>query len=239
MIPYKSSLATAVPSSVEARLEIAVAIRALTEDRDKALRPRQAEIASIRRELEKIARDIAKLRRATSSPILSALRKYGYNPDEPRIPKHNSGGGQWTDNGTQFAASGTDDAPSILISRGGHHFVPKAVYNELPLKPETKQVFDDARTGPLKAARHGWSPEHADYNQAVSDAFKQFLNKYRIQPEDMTPDQAQQFVFEVIGSHDPRIRDFNLKLYRRETLYYIMHHLLLMGPLEMEGGSDD
>jgi hypothetical protein len=126
MIPYKSPLATVVPSRLEVRLEIAKALRTLLEDGDEQLRERRAEIASIRQGLAEIAHDIAKFRRATPAPILSELRKYGYNPEEPRIPKHSTGGGRWTDNGTQFAASGMDDANSILRSRGGHHFVPRA-----------------------------------------------------------------------------------------------------------------
>ena len=59
----------------------------------------------------------------------------------------------------------------------------------------------------------------------------------------MTPEQALRFVFDVIGSNDPRIHDLNLRLYRREIVHYILHHMLLMdpleGPLEIEGGSDD
>jgi len=221
MIPYKSPLATVVPSRLEVRLEIAKALYTLLEDGDEQLRERRAEIASIRQGLAEIAHEIAKFRRAAPAPILSELRKYGYNPEEPRIPKHSTGGGRWTDNGTQFAASGMDDATSILRSRGGHHFVPRAVYTNLPLKPETKKVFDDARTGPLKGARHGWDAEHDAYNQAVADALKKFLARSGIEPQDMTPEQALRFVFDVIGSNDPRIHDLNLQLYRREILRYI------------------
>jgi hypothetical protein len=54
----------------------------------------------------------------------------------------------------------------------------------------------------------------------------------------MTPEQAQQFVFEVIGSSDSRIRDLNLNLYRREIWYYIFHHLLLIGSPEGRGAAD-
>ena len=210
------------------------AMHALATDQNEALRERQAEIASIRRELEEIAQDIRKLRRDAPALVLSELRKYGYNPDEPRVPKHSPGGGQWTREGAQFAQSDANDSSSILRSRGGHHFVPGAVFRRLPLKPETMAVFESARTGPLNAAPHGWSPEHAAYNEAIAEAFRQFLDKNEIEPEDMTPAQAQEFIYEVIGSSDPRIRDFNLKLYRREILYYIFHHMLLMGPRKTE-----
>jgi hypothetical protein len=187
-------------------------------------------------------RQLASVNSSDVDEPIRSHRKYGYNPQEPRIPEHHTGGGEWT----RFAASTTDDATSILRSRGGHHFVPRAVYQNLPLKPETRKVFDDARTGTLSAARHGWSPEHAAYNQAVAEEFKKFLARNGIKPEDMSPQQAQQFVFEIIGSSDPRIHDFNLTLYRREILHYILHHMRFMdplesrgGPLEIEGGGDE
>ncbi len=243
MIPYQWPVATAIPQNPEVRREIVKAILTLTEDQDERFRQRRAEIASIRQGLEEIVQNIRKLRREWPLLILSELRKYGYNPEEPRVPKHNAGGGRWTDGGTQFAASGSNDTASILRSRGGHHFVPRAVYKDLPLKPETKKVFDDARTGPLKGGRHGWDAEHDAYNQAVADALKKFLARNGIEPQDMTPEQALRFVFDVIGSNDPRIHDLNLRLYRREILHYILHHMLLMDPLEdpleSEGGSDD
>jgi hypothetical protein len=151
------------------------------------------------------------------------VQKYGYSPDQPRVPKGNPHGGEWTTDGTQFAASDIDDSQTVPFRRrrGGHHFVSRGVYRKLPLKPETMQVFEDARTGPLQGGRHKWSPEHAEYNQAVKETLQQFLDKNGIKPEEMTPAQAQDFVYEVIGSRDPRIRELNLKIYRREIMYYI------------------
>lgn len=75
-------------------------MRALIEDGDEQLRQRRVEIAAIRLGLEEIARDISKFRRGAPSLILSELRKYGYNPEEPRVPEHSADGGQWTSNGT-------------------------------------------------------------------------------------------------------------------------------------------
>lgn len=243
MIPYKWPVTTEIPRNPVVRREIVKAMQELADDGDELLRQRRAEIASIRQCLAELARDLAALRSGTPSLISSALGKYGYNPEEPRVPKHRTGGGRWTNNGTQFAASGANDAASILRPRGGHHFVPRAVYKDLPLKPETKKVFDDSRTGPLKGGRHGWDAEHDAYNQAAADAFKKFLARNGIEPQDMTPEQALRFIFEVIGSNDPRIHDLNLRLYRREMLHYILHHMFLNdpleGPLEIEGGSDD
>jgi hypothetical protein len=151
------------------------------------------------------------------------VQKYGYSPDQPRVPKGNPHGGWWTTDGTQFAASDIDDSQPAPFQRpaGGHHFVSEAVFRKLPLKPETMQVFENARTGPLQAGRHGWSSEHAEYNRAVKETLQQFLDKNGIKPEEMTPVQAKDFVYEVIGSRDPRIRELNLKIYRREIMYYI------------------
>jgi hypothetical protein len=41
----------------------------------------------------------AKLRREWLSLVRAELRKYGYNPDEPRVPKYSPGAGRWTDSG--------------------------------------------------------------------------------------------------------------------------------------------
>jgi hypothetical protein len=106
MSPYKSPLETAVPNSLEVRREIVKAILTLAGDQDERLRPRRAEIASLRRDLEDIAEDIAKLRREGSLLILSELRKYGYNPNEARIPKYSLGGGRWTKGGIEIAQAG-------------------------------------------------------------------------------------------------------------------------------------
>ena len=154
---------------------------------------------------------------------LRAVQKCGYSPDQPRVPAGNPDGGKWTNGGAQFTASAEDDSQTPIFgrSRGGHHFVPEGVFRKHSLKPETAQVFEKARTGSLQAGRHGWSTEHAAYNDAVEEAFQQFLAKNDIKPETMTPAQAQDFIYEVIGSRDPRIREFNLKIYRREIMYYI------------------
>lgn len=82
------------------------AIKTLTGDQDERLRQRRAEIASIRRGLEEIARDLRKVRHEWPLLILSELRKYGYNPDEPRVPMGNPGPGRWTKDGIELAQAG-------------------------------------------------------------------------------------------------------------------------------------
>ncbi|MFZ1923190.1 MAG: hypothetical protein WAU57_16305 [Xanthobacteraceae bacterium] len=87
MIPYKWPVATAIPQNPMVRREIVKAMRVLIEDGDEQFSRRRAEIAAIRLGLEEIARDIAKICREAPSLILSELRKYGYNPEEPRVPR--------------------------------------------------------------------------------------------------------------------------------------------------------
>lgn len=111
MIPYKPHLATCIPRTLEVRLEIAKAIQVLAAQAyDDRLRQRHAEIASIRRELEDIARDVRKLHREWPSLIRSELRKAGYDPNEPRVSAGNPDGGRWTNGGAGDFAINTDNA---------------------------------------------------------------------------------------------------------------------------------
>jgi hypothetical protein len=139
--------------------------------------------------------------------------KANFNPDQPRVPAGNTDGGQWT--------SGGGGGGSAKGKADGHHFVPKAVYRGLPLRPETKSVFDQGATGRLNAGRHAWSKEHSVYNDAVSEQFKRFLSENGLRPEDMTPDDARRFLGSVKRSSDPRIRGFNMRLYMREIMYWL------------------
>ncbi len=73
---------------------------------------------------------------ANENEPAESIRKYGYSPDEPRIPKHHTGGGQWTKEeagGTSLATADTD------ISDGRQR------YAELDTSPNERQT--DATTG--------------------------------------------------------------------------------------------
>ena len=98
MIPYKWPVATAIPRDPAIRHEIVKAMQAFLQEGDEQIRQRRAEIASIRQGLDELVQDIAKFRREAPALILAELRKYGYNPEEPRVPKGNPGpgGGQTT-----------------------------------------------------------------------------------------------------------------------------------------------
>ncbi len=245
MIPYKSALETALPKTLEVRLEIAKAMQTLTGDQDERLRQRRAEIASIRCELEALRQHVGELWRDFPSlawaelrrewPSLSSqLRKYGYNPNEPRVPAGNPDGGQWTSDGVQVAQNddGRSKSDAIPPSRGeGHHWVPKGVYEKEPLRPETREVFENAISGPLADnSVNRWNTEHRAYNEAVQDAFNTFLQTNNITSEEMTPEQAQNFVDEVKASNDPRI--YNLKM-------KILHQALRYIDIWSLGGGDE
>jgi len=103
MIPYKWPVATAIPQNPVVRRQSAKAMQSFLEDGDEQFRQRRAEIASIRQGLDEIAqdiaKDIAKFRRDAPALILAELRKYAYNPEEPRVPKGDPGPGRWTNEG--------------------------------------------------------------------------------------------------------------------------------------------
>ncbi len=79
MIPYKSPLLTAVPQSLEKRLEIMNAIRTLTApDGDDQVRKRQADIAALRRDLEEIREGVLDLWRQSEPWSRSYVIKYKF-----------------------------------------------------------------------------------------------------------------------------------------------------------------
>jgi len=129
-------------------------------------------------------------------------------------------------------APDTNWVPGAQYATEGHHWVPKGVYEKEPLKPETKKVFDNAISGPLADnSVNRWNAEHRKYNDAVQETFNAFLQKNNIAPQQMTPEQAQQLVEEVLGSPDPRIRGLKTKIMRQMLRYF-----LLRGP---RGGDED
>jgi hypothetical protein len=82
---------------VEARLEIAKAIRSLlAQDEEAQIARRRSELAALRRDLQLIAQDLRKAVRECAAVGIEELRKAGFNPDEPRVPAGNPDGGQWT-----------------------------------------------------------------------------------------------------------------------------------------------
>lgn len=55
-----------------------------------------------------------------------------------------------------------------LFARGGHHFIPQAVYKRLGLPPAALQVFREATSGTLMQGDHQNDRAHRKYSDAVS-----------------------------------------------------------------------
>ncbi|WP_322516443.1 hypothetical protein SR870_02340 [Rhodopseudomonas palustris] len=150
-----------------------------------------------------------------------------YNPNQPRVPKGNPDGGEWTASGAPGQTDSNLKSPPTDISaqsrRRGHHFNPYAVFSKWNLRPETRKVFEDATTGTLARDSVRFDPEgtpykhiwggvknlHREYNQGVAELGSRFLSENQITPESMTPSQARELLREIDISQDPRIRDFN------------------------------
>lgn len=241
MIPYKPHLATLVPHRWETRLEIIKAISTLAaQSHEERVRLRQAEVASLRGELEGVAQNLRKLCRDWPLLIQSELRKAGFSPNEPRVPAGHPNGGQWTSDSGGAAgpseivsdAPDTNWIPGAQYAADGHHWVPKGIYEKEPLQPETRKFFENAKSGPLADnSVNRWNLEHRNYNEAVKEAFKAFLQRNKITSQQMTPDQARQFTDEVLGSADPRIRGMRIKI-----MHQMLRYFLLRGP---RGGDED
>jgi hypothetical protein len=174
-------------------------------------------------------REIAALKHA-----LVLRRKANFNPNQPRVPAGNPDGGQWTssvngassgsssDNVLQRTLEASNNESSIEFTSSrrrarGHHYNPQAIFNKYPLPEETRKVFDNATTGPLRDRTSNLNDRmHRLYNQAVDEHFRSFIQRNKIDVGRMTPLQAHQFLNELLDSTDPRIRTFNMRLWMRE-----------------------
>lgn len=148
-------------------------------------------------------------------------RKAGFRPSQPRWPKgHGDDSGRWSGGpGTGAPAAGGNSAGR---NPGGHHFVPREIFQKESLKPETRKVFEEGATGPLRGQIHRGGEGHDIYNRAVKEALDRFKAENQIvRSEDMTPEQARRFLDDVKRSSDPRIRNFNMRIYMREFQYYL------------------
>ncbi len=116
--------------------------------------------------------------------------KAGFNPEQPRDEQ-----GRWVETGTDEDSSPDDEESRPRFYRGeldeysdasraqGHHYVARNLYRGMPLKQDTRAVFDGATTGPLAAQRHGFSQEHKLYNDAVGRLMNDFMARGNISPE--------------------------------------------------------
>ncbi|WP_229512474.1 hypothetical protein [Massilia sp. AB1] len=96
----------------------------------------------------------------------------------------------------------------------GHHFVPQSLWRNEPLPEATRRVFDRATTGPIPGG-HNYGDGHSDYNKAVRELYEKWKSQNNIQCAKMTPQQADDFINQVKRSQDPRIRNFNHRIFQR------------------------
>lgn len=96
----------------------------------------------------------------------------------------------------------------------GHHWVIGPIRNDPNLSPAAAQVFKGARTGPVPGG-HNFGEGHSSYNKGVNDLWRNYLDQNKCNPATMTKQQAEDFVSRVKTSDDPRVRDFNRRIYEK------------------------
>jgi hypothetical protein len=179
-------------------------------------------------------RDAMRIKVAVTARCLDWRREApcsrAYNPAQPRVPAGNPDGGEWTRvlDGSFEIDEGATAATTerIEVAADGHHFVPRAVFGKENLQPETRRVFENEKTGRLLSGRQYFDQDHRDYNDAVRERFNQFLSERGIRADQMSPSQARDFSNSIRHSSEPRIRDFNYRLYQREIWFRIRYFRL-------------
>ncbi len=148
------------------------------------------------------------------------LRKYGYDPKEPRIPKHRTGGGEWTHLAASDDPNEASDVPKYQEHADGHHWVPDAVLKKFKFRPDTRKVLEDASSGALaNPTVNYFNREHRGYNDAVEKDIRKFLSEIGSTEEQMTPEQAEVLYRRIRGSNDPIIGGLNRKVIRQRLRY--------------------
>jgi hypothetical protein len=152
----------------------------------------------------------------------------GYDHNQPRVPAGHPDGGQWTKTGTSSRRIGDialdetpdeDWIPGADLAARGHHWMPREFYLRFPFTRETRKVFRDATSGTLPhriysedrftQLRHRFDHAHRQYNAAVYELIKDYMKELNITPQQMTPDQAREFLRVIDNSNNPRIRRYN------------------------------
>jgi hypothetical protein len=146
-----------------------------------------------------------------------ALALKAYNPEQQRDEL-----GKWTDGGGSVGprvvgpGAGRDRAT-------GHHYIPRSLYDKVPLSDEARQVFEEGTTGRLYDERSNrYDTAHRQYNDAVKEHFERFVEQNKIDPSKMTQDQARSFLKEITESQDSRIRPFNMRIQFREIMRRVL-----------------
>jgi RHS repeat-associated protein len=88
----------------------------------------------------------------------------------------------------------------------GHHYMPQALTKKIPLSDDARDFFMSNTTGDI--GPHGWSKEHAAYNDAVEKLFDKWTEKRGICPLNMSTSEAEGFLKAIKGSRALAIKGF-------------------------------
>lgn len=149
-------------------------------------------------------------------PHLADEDKAGFRPDQPRYPRGSGAmSGRWS-GGAGVAPQMTGPSLSPRGSGGGHHYVPKEVINdpELDLSERMKKVLRRSTTGRLPNGMNTYNQAHREYSRAVKELVRSFMSETSIPGSEMTEEHANELVRRVKRSSDPRIRNFNMQMWR-------------------------
>ena len=110
MIQFKSPLLLTVPPTLEKKLEALAALRTLQAQDEELMREWRVAIAALRRDADELQRDFAAFYRHFEIECSELRRLLKYNPDQPRVPAGQSGGGQWASEGGYGVSSDLMDS---------------------------------------------------------------------------------------------------------------------------------
>jgi hypothetical protein len=114
-----------------------------------------------------------------------------------------------------LAAGGKRSVERVIKPpRGGHHWIPKAIWDQPNLSPEARKVFNNYTSGQY-GEPHLWSQPHAEYNRGVQELW----DKQRYNAARMTKEDAEDFIKQVKRSRDPRIAPFRNMIERKVKEY--------------------
>ena len=138
-----------------------------------------------------------------------------YNPSKGRYTQSDPDGldGGWNSFGYAELNPLLFTDPFGLTS-DGHHWVIGPIRRDPNLSSPAREVFERSKTGPIPGG-HNFGEGHSGYNKGVKELWDKHLLDNRIDPSKMTGKQAEDFVSKVKGCDDPRVRNFNLRIYNK------------------------
>jgi hypothetical protein len=185
---------------------------------------------AIPRDLERLpatkARDgaINRLRRRTEflrvgveiGRIFNFAIKAGYCPSQPRDER-----GTWSGGSGGCPKEGSDGA---LVQNPNapqrHHIVPKGMTKQFPdLPPETRRYFNERLTPPLAPRSHAFDSGHQAYNQAVKQAFQDYMARNNLRSRDVSLEHARAFADSLYRHPDSRISGYLRLLPRQSAIW--------------------